>query len=132
METVQEIKFTSNIWPILLPVILMGADVLTGWIQASINNTWDSTKMRKGLFRKSGELIIIILAYVIQTAVALPVDVFIFISIYVCIMEVLSVIENLDHAGLPVPAWITKRLKKVMNDIMVGDEEKDDKKSEEG
>lgn len=132
METVQEIKFTSNIWPILLPVILMGADVLTGWIQASINNTWDSTKMRKGLFRKSGELIIIILAYVIQTAVALPVDVFIFISIYVCIMEVLSVIENLDQAGLPVPAWITKRLKKAMNDIMVGDEEKDDKKSEEG
>ena len=129
METVQEIKFTSNIWPILLPVILMGADVLTGWIQASINNTWDSTKMRKGLFRKSGELIIIILAYVIQTAVALPVDVFIFISIYVCIMEVLSVIENLDHAGLPVPAWITKRLKKAMNDIMTGDE---DDKSEEG
>ena len=129
METVQEIKFTSNVWPILLPVILMGADVLTGWIQASINNTWDSTKMRKGLFRKSGELIIIILAYVIQTAVALPVDVFIFISIYVCIMEILSVIENLDHAGLPVPAWITKRLKKAMNDIMVGDE---DDKSEEG
>lgn len=130
METVQEIKFTSNIWPILLPVILMGADVLTGWIQASINNTWDSTKMRKGLFRKSGELIIIILAYVIQTAVALPVDVFIFISIYVCIMEVLSVIENLDQAGLPVPAWITKRLKKAMNDIMVGDDKNE--KSEEG
>lgn len=130
METVQEIKFTSNIWPILLPIILMGADVLTGWIQASINNTWDSTKMRKGLFRKSGELIIIILAYVIQTAVALPVDVFIFISIYVCIMEVLSVIENLDQAGLPVPAWITKRLKKAMNDIMVGDDKND--KSEEG
>ena len=132
METVQEIKFTSNIWPILLPVILMGADVLTGWIQASINNTWDSTKMRKGLFRKSGELIIIILAYVIQTAVALPVDVFIFISIYVCIMEVLSVIENLDQAGLPVPSWITKRLKKAMNDIMAGDETDKNEKSEEG
>lgn len=126
METVQEIKFTSNIWPILLPVILMGADVLTGWIQASINNTWDSTKMRKGLFRKSGELIIIILAYVIQTAVALPVDVFIFISIYVCIMEVLSVIENLDQAGLPVPSWITHRLKKAMDDIMTGDDKEEE------
>lgn len=129
METVQEIKFTSELWPILLPIILMGADVLTGWIQASINNTWDSTKMRKGLFRKSAEIIIIILAYVIQTAVALPVDIFMFISIYVCIMEVLSVIENLDQAGLPVPGWITKRLKKAMNDIMTGEE---DDKSEEG
>lgn len=129
METVQEIKFTSELWPILLPIILMGADVLTGWIQASINNTWDSTKMRKGLFRKSAEIIIIILAYVIQTAVALPVDIFMFISIYVCIMEVLSVIENLDQAGLPVPGWITKRLKKAMNDIMTGEE---DDKNEEG
>lgn len=129
METVQEIKFTSSLWPILLPIILMGADVLTGWIQASINNTWDSTKMRKGLFRKSAEIIIIILAYVVQVAVALPIDVFIFISIYVCIMEVLSVIENLDQAGLPVPSWITRRLKKAMNDIMTGD---DSDKSEEG
>lgn len=126
METLEEIRFTSNIWTMLLPIILMGADILTGWIQASINGTWDSTKMRKGLFRKSAELIIIVLAYVVQVAIALPVDIFMFISIYVCIMEVLSVIENLDQAGLPVPSWITHRLKKAMDDIMTGDEEKDD------
>ena len=123
MENLKEIQFTSNVWPILLPVILIGADILTGWIQASINGTWDSTKMRKGLFRKSAELVIIILAYVIQMAVALPINIFIFISIYVCVMEILSVIENLDQAGLPVPTWITKRLRKAMDDIMTGDEE---------
>ena len=121
MEITNEIKFTSSLWPILLPIILMGADVLTGWIQASVNGTWDSTKMRKGLFRKSGEIVIIILAYVIQVAVALPIDVFVFISIYVCIMELLSIIENLDQAGLPVPSWITGRLKKAM-DVMTHDE----------
>ena len=123
MENLKEIQFTSNVWPMLLPVILIGADILTGWIQASINGTWDSTKMRKGLFRKSAELVIIILAYVIQMAVALPINIFIFISIYVCVMEILSVIENLDQAGLPVPTWITKRLRKAMDDIMTGDEE---------
>ena len=126
MESVKEIQFTSELWPILLPIILMGADVLTGWIQASINGTWDSTKMRKGLFRKSAELVIIILAYVVQVAVALPVDIFLFISIYVCIMEVLSVIENLDQAGLPVPSWITHRLKKAMDDIMTGDDKEEE------
>ena len=123
METVAQVHFTSNMWSILLPVILMGADIITGWIQASINGTWDSTKMRKGLFRKSAEIIIIVLAYVVQVAVALPVD--IFISIYVCIMEVLSVIENLDQAGLPVPGWITRRLKKAMDSMVKDDEEKD-------
>lgn len=127
MEITNEIKFTSALWPMLLPLVLMGADILTGWIQASVNGTWDSTKMRKGLFRKSGELVIIILAYIIQIAVALPVDVFLFISIYVCVMEILSVIENLDQAGLPVPSWITKRLKKAMNDIVSGDKEDNEK-----
>lgn len=125
METVAQVHFTSNMWSILLPVILMGADIITGWIQASINGTWDSTKMRKGLFRKSAEIIIIVLAYVVQVAVALPVDIFMFISIYVCIMEVLSVIENLDQAGLPVPGWITRRLKKAMDSMVKDDEEKD-------
>ena len=125
MESFQEVRFTSNMWSMLLPVILMGADILTGWIQASINGTWDSTKMRKGLFRKSAEIIIIILAYVVQVAVALPVDIFMFISIYVCIMEGLSVIENLDQAGLPVPGWITRRLKKAMDSMVKDEEEKD-------
>lgn len=127
MEITNEIKFTSALWPMILPLILMGADILTGWIQASVNGTWDSTKMRKGLFRKSGELVIIILAYVVQIAVALPVDIFLFISIYVCVMEILSVIENLDQAGLPVPSWITKRLKKAMDDIMSGDKEENER-----
>lgn len=122
---ITQVHFTSNMWSMLLPIILMGADVLTGWIQASINGTWDSTKMRKGLFRKSAEIIIIVLAYVVQVAVALPVDIFIFISIYVCIMEVLSVIENLDQAGLPVPGWITRRLKKAMDSMVKDEEEKD-------
>lgn len=115
MEAMKEIHFTSNVWPLLLPIILMGADVLTGWIQASINGTWDSTKMRKGLFRKSAEIVIIVLAYVVQVAIVLPINIFAFISIYICIMEILSVIENLDQAGLPVPSWITKRLKKAMD-----------------
>lgn len=121
MEAIKEIHFTSNVWPLLLPIILMGADVLTGWIQASINGTWDSTKMRKGLFRKSAEIVIIVLAYVVQVAIVLPINIFAFISIYICVMEVLSVIENLDQAGLPVPTWITKRLKKAM-DTMTEDD----------
>ena len=123
MEAVKEIHFSSNVWPLLLPIILMGADVLTGWIQASINGTWDSTKMRKGLFRKSAEIVIIVLAYVIQVAIVLPADIFMFISIYVCIMEVLSVIENLDQAGLPVPRWITRRLKKTMDEMAEDEDE---------
>lgn len=129
MEVLDKITYTHSYWTLLLPIIMMGADVLTGWIQASVNGTWDSTKMRKGLFRKSGEIVILVLSYVTQIAIALPINIFMFISIYVCVMEVLSVIENLDQAGLPVPAWITRRLKKAMDAMVTGDEETEEKKN---
>jgi len=99
----------------------MAADIVTGWIQASVNGTWDSTKMRKGLFRKSGELMIIVVACVIYEAIALPVDVPVFISAYIVIMEVLSVLENLDQAGVPVPGWLTHRLKKAADALSTDD-----------
>lgn len=130
MEVLDKITYTHSYWTLLLPIIMMGADVLTGWIQASVNGTWDSTKMRKGLFRKSGEIVILVLAYVIQIAIALPINIFMFISIYVCVMEVLSVIENLDQAGLPVPSWITRRLKKAMDTMMTGEDEKPEGKDD--
>ena len=121
MDAIKEISFTHRYWIILLPLILIGADIITGWIQASVNGTWDSTKMRKGLFRKSGELLIIVVAYVIYEAIALPVDVPVFISGYVVIMEILSVLENLDQAGIPVPVWLTRRLKDAADALSADD-----------
>ena len=118
METaLNNITFTHRYWVLLLPLILMAADIITGWIQATINGTWDSTKMRKGLYRKSGELLIIVIAYVISIAIKLPFDAASFIGGYVIIMELISVCENLNQAGLPVPAWVVKRLGKVAKDM---------------
>ena len=125
MDNLQNITFTHRYWELLLPIFLMAADIITGWIQATINGTWDSTKMRTGLFRKSEELLVIVIAYVIYVAIELPVDVPAFIAGYIIVMEIISVCENLDQAGLPVPAWITKRLRKVADDISAGDDEDD-------
>ena len=125
MDNLQNITFTHRYWVLLLPIFLMAADIITGWIQAAINGTWDSTKMRTGLFRKSEELLVIVIAYVIYVAIELPVDVPAFIAGYIIVMEIISVCENLDQAGLPVPAWITKRLRKVADDISAGDDEDD-------
>ncbi len=125
MDNLQNITFTHRYWVLLLPIFLMAADIITGWIQATINGTWDSTKMRTGLFRKSEELLVIVIAYVIYVAIELPVDVPAFIAGYIIVMEIISVCENLDQAGLPVPTWITKRLRKVADDISAGDDEDD-------
>ena len=49
------ITYSGAYWLFLLPAVWIAIDVVTGWIQASVNGVWDSTKMRKGLFRKGGE-----------------------------------------------------------------------------
>lgn len=136
MEELKTITFTHRYWILLLPLCLMAADIITGWIQATINGTWDSTKMRVGLFRKSGELLVIIISYAVYAAISLPFDVPAFIAAYIIIMELISVMENLDQAGLPVPRWVTRRLRKVAKDIsdddpMENDDETEDPKDEE-
>ena len=123
LDTVQ---YTHQYWIFLMPLILAGADIVTGWIQASINATWDSTKMRKGLYRKGGEMLVVFLVYIIYLAVAIPVEIVKGVVIYIVIMELVSVIENLDLAGVPMPTWITHRLKKIADGLI-----KEDKENEE-
>ena len=116
LDTVQ---YTHQYWIFLLPVLGAFADIVTGWIQASINSTWDSTKMRKGLFRKGGELLVVVLAFVTEYAlqVAAQAHIATFLSIYIVIMEALSVLENLDQAGVPIPPIIRDRLGKVKHEL---------------
>ena len=116
LDTVQ---YTHQYWIFLLPVLGAMADIITGWIQASINATWDSTKMRKGLFRKGGELLVVVLAFVTEYAlqVAAQAHVATFLSIYIVIMEALSVLENLDQAGVPIPPIIRDKLGKVKHEL---------------
>lgn len=42
-EITEEIHYSHDYWIFLLPLVLIAADVLSGWIQATINSTWDST-----------------------------------------------------------------------------------------
>lgn len=118
-----EITYTHAYWLFLLPLIGAAADIITGWIQASINGTWDSTKMRKGLYRKGGEILIVLLGYAAELAVAVAAQAHVatFLSIYVVIMETLSVIENLDQAGVPVPSFLRDKLGKIKDEADKGE-----------
>lgn len=118
-DALDTVQYTHAYWIFLLPVIGAAADIITGWIQASVNSTWDSTKMRKGLFRKGGELLVVVLAFITEYAlqVAAQAHVATFLSIYIVIMESLSVLENLDQAGIPLPGIIRDKLGKVKHDM---------------
>jgi toxin secretion/phage lysis holin len=118
-----DIQFSHLYWVFLLPAICAAADIITGWLQATINSCWDSTKMRKGLYRKGGEMLVVFLAYIIYLALQIPVEIINGIVIYIVIMEIVSVIENLDLAGVPMPTWITHRLKKIADGLVREDKE---------
>ena len=120
-----QITYTHAYWIFLLPLIGAAADILTGWIQASVNGTWDSTKMRRGLYRKGGEFAVVLLGYVAECAVlaAQQAHVATFLSMYIVIMEALSVIENLDQAGVVMPTFIRRKLGKVKESMDKDDEE---------
>ena len=119
-EIVDELHYSHTYWIFLLPLVMIATDVVSGWIQATINSTWDSTKMRKGLFRKGGEMMVVVVAWLVGIAIPLDFNIAFFFSIYIVLMEAVSIIENLDLAGIPMPVWIIKRLKKTMQDMTDG------------
>lgn len=125
----EQIHYTSMLWTFLLPAVAAAADILTGLIQAGINNCYNSSVMRKGLYRKLGELTCVILAYVVSVAISLPVNITAFVSVYIVVMEFISVLENLSAAGVPFPVWILRKLKKAADKLA---EEPDDQMPDQG
>lgn len=79
--------------------------------------------MRKGLYRKSGELAVVLLGYVAEMAVAAAAQVHLatFLSLYICVMEFISILENLDQAGIMIPSFIKERLGKIKENADKGE-----------
>ena len=130
MSAITELHYSHNYWIILLPAVMAAGDVITGFIQAQINNTKRSSIMRKGLYRKLGELGAIILTFVTCIALELPISVAQAVSLYVVFMETLSILENLKAAGIPIPDFITNKSHEISEQINSGtilDHDKDHK-----
>lgn len=121
MDIVYRVHFAHNYWIIALPALFALSDVITGLIQAQINGTKNSSVMRKGLYRKVGELGVILLVWVSCIAVALPVKYPATVALYVCLMEGLSIMENLQSMGVPIPDFITRKAKELSEEINEGE-----------
>lgn len=125
-ETLTEISFTSDVWMIILVAAFICADFLTGIIQAWINACIRSHVMREGIAHKALEAGILGLSWVIQNAIIFPpalewVDVRAMVTIYLCVMESVSILENLSKAGVWVPKFLVRRIESVKEQIDEGD-----------
>ena len=98
-QLVQTLTFSNIIWQVITPLIFSALDILTGYIQALINKNVDSKIMREGLLHKCLLIVAIVVGYVVEFAFGITAVAQV-ITIYICLMEVMSILENLKKAGL--------------------------------
>lgn len=109
--------FVNEFWGLIAPCIMMAIDFLTGTIYAWSAKTFQSKKMRSGLSKKVGELAIIVIGEVLSFSLGLPRYIMTGISLYIIIMELMSIFENLDKMGVPVPKFIRDVINNVSDSI---------------
>lgn len=123
-ELVSKFHFANEMWVIMIPIVLMGIDIITGLLNAWLKGKVKSSILRKGLAKKIGEICVIIIGELFVTGLSLPAAVSSGISLYLIIMELISICENLEKLGVPIPNFIKKALATESKEI---DKEPDDK-----
>ena len=127
----ESLHFTHEYWSVLLPCIMIAIDFITGLIYAWSSRTFESKKMRTGLTKKVGEISIIVIGEVFSFAFGLPRYIMVGISLYIVLMELMSVFENLDKMGVPIPKFIKDVVNNTTESILNADAETIKDKAEE-
>lgn len=124
MSTAEDYKL------LLLPFILMVLDFLTGITHAWATGHLKSYKMRDGLNKKVGEICILLIGYIFTWTINAPKYLMIGLTIYIVIMELISLSENLDKMGVPLPKPLKKALRNAEYKAIEGEKKEDKKEGE--
>ena len=98
---------------ILMAGVFILMDILTGLVKALTKGDFNSQKMRVGLMHKAGELLAVALGLAIDWSlpimgVQMSISWLSFVSIYIALMEVASIIENIGIMCPPVGKALSK------------------------
>lgn len=96
-------------------LIAIALDYVSGIIKAFNNKTLSSRIGLRGLLKKVGILIIVMLAVLIDRVTGNTGAIRTLVLYYFVANEGLSIIENLGQAGLPIPKTIKNALKALKN-----------------
>ncbi|MCW5933972.1 MAG: phage holin family protein [Fimbriimonadia bacterium] len=101
---------------------LMALDVITGFFAAWHARDLASGKMAMGALKKSGILILVSALFLLEHALhglhafGITLQPAVWVAAYCCVTEVLSLAENLQKIGVPVPAFLVRRLRAAKNE----------------
>ena len=107
-----------NYWIIVLALSLILFDIVTGLLKAIKNHNLDSTRLREGLYHKLAECLALVcpgLLYygALYAHIDIPFPMIEAVGGYICIMEVLSAIENLCEVNPDLFKMFQPYLKKL-------------------
>ena len=120
LNLMPKMKFISEFVFYLVPLIFMLCDIVSGLAKAYVQKNIISHKMRSGIVKKCGEMMIILLTALVVYSVQWPHQIIAVVSVYMILMEIISIMENLDEIGVPIPKWIEKTINNVATDIDSG------------
>lgn len=124
---VKDLHLKGVEWMFIIPIFLMVADVITGYVASWKNHTIKSQKMRDGLVKKVGELVCITFGFLMFWAT----DIMAFVTsigAYISFMELVSIFENLDKMDVKVPGFISKRINNDLDTVQKVEIVKEDTK----
>ena len=121
--------------PIIILIIAMIIDYVTGMMSAWLNAELPSKKGIKGIVKKISYLALVAVAMIVdwliccglqQINVDIKYTVFfaVLVAVWLIINELISVLENLSRMGVPIPNFLKKLIDRLKNTV---DEKGDDK-----
>ena len=125
-QYVSQFHFRNELWVLFIPLGLMGIDILTGVIKAWAQNDFKSAIMRAGLAKKAEEILILVAGELISFGLMLPDAVMNGVSFYIIFMEVMSILENADELGIPVPKFVRDVINNVDDKLQHGDKKEEE------
>ena len=123
---ISQFHFRNELWVLFIPLGLMAIDVLSGVIKAWAHNDFQSSIMRSGLAKKAGEIVILVVGELVSFGLLLPEAVMNCISFYIIFMEIMSILENADALGIPIPKFVKDVINNANDQLQNGQHKKDE------
>lgn len=120
LQFVSQFDFRNEWWVLFTPLIIMGVDIITGVVKAWVSKNFEASIMRTGLGKKAGEVAILIVGELLSYALNLPGIVMDAVSFYIIFMEAMSIMENVNQLGIPIPKFVRDAINNANDQLQNG------------
>ena len=124
LRALMSVGFREDFWILLLPSCCIAIDIITGVLNAWIENNVKSYLLRQGLGKKGGEILAVVLGELLVCALSVPKELLTSTSVYIVFMDVISIFENLNKLGVPIP-WFIKKALGAASNALIGSEKEE-------